>query len=93
MMPEVIELSLDSADGIIDCMLELQKDRNDIYYNVTILYPQVVNGYGRSEIFCHDMKRNSQGEYYFEEGEKGLHPKIKKLESRLSDEIISRSEK
>ena len=93
-MDKIIELSLESAEGVIDCRLELQEEEGVApYYNVTILYPQVVNGYGRSEIYVHDMKANSDGSFYFEEGDKGLHPKIKKLEARLSDEIVGQQSK
>ncbi|MCD6012998.1 MAG: hypothetical protein K0Q79_2860 [Flavipsychrobacter sp.] len=84
-MDEAIELALESADGIIDCRLEPQRNDAGLYYAATILYPNTVNGYNRSEIYCHNMLRTAVG-YGFEEGE--IHPKVKRLEGQLSAAIV-----
>jgi hypothetical protein len=87
-MEEVIELIVESPDGIIDCRLEPVRNGGELYYSATILYPNVVNGFSRSEIYCHNMWRDSKmGNYYFETGENGVHPKIKKIEKELSAAI------
>jgi hypothetical protein len=87
-MDEILELTLESPDGIIDCRLEPQRNEDELFYNATILYPNVVNGFSRSEIFCHDLHRDTgTGDYLFEPGE-DIHPKIKKLESRISAAIV-----
>lgn len=83
---EVIELTLESPAGVIDCRLEPQRNENGLYYAATILYPNMVNGYNRSEIYCHDLHRDAAGNYRFDEpGE--LHPKIMRLEEELSAAI------
>ena len=86
-MDEILELTLDTDDGIADCRLEPQRNDTELFYSATILYPHVVNGYSRSEIFCHDLRRTGYSdEYLFEHGT-DIHPKIKKLETQLSDAI------
>jgi hypothetical protein len=84
-MDEVIELALDSRDGIIDCRLEPQRNDAGLFYAATILYPNTVNGFSRSEIYCHNMLPAAGG--YSFEGE-DIHPKIKKLEGQLSAAIM-----
>ena len=87
-MDEVIEISLESADGIIDCRLEPQRENGVPSYSVTILYPNVINGYSRSEIFCYNMRK--QGNVYvFDSNDDGIHPKIQRLEAQLSDGIAN----
>ncbi len=54
-MNEPIELVIESPDGIIDCRLEPQWINDELSYSVTILYPQMVNGYNRSEIYCYTL--------------------------------------
>ncbi len=93
-MDITIELSLESPDGIIDCRLEPQRNDGTLFYNATILYPHIVNGYSRSEIYCHDIRFEPEtGSYHFETGEDGIHPKIRKLEAQISDAIISQNKK
>jgi hypothetical protein len=88
-MDEVIELVFESLEGIIDCRLEPVKNGSELSYSATILYPTVVNGYSRSEIYCHNLRRGTaMGDYFFEAGEDPLHPKIKKLETELSHAIV-----
>lgn len=84
-MQEPIELALDSHDGIIDCRLEPQRNEAGVYYAATILYPNTVNGYNRSEIYCHNLLPTAGG-YVFDDSD-DLHPKIKRLEAQLSDVI------
>jgi hypothetical protein len=85
-MHEDIELAFDAPAGIVDCRLEPQSTDAGMYYAVTILYPNMVNGYNRSEIYCHNIWSTAGG-YRFEEGG-DIHPKIKLLEAQLSAAII-----
>ncbi len=85
---EEIEISLDSPDGVIDCKLELQNTDEALFYSVTILYPNVVNGYSRSEIFCYNMRQQGNA-YVFDMNEDGVHPKVQKLEAQLSHAIMN----
>ncbi len=85
-MHEDIELAIDAPTGIIDCRLEPQSTDAGMYYAATILYPNMVNGYNRSEIYCHNMHPAAEG-YRFEY-HSDIHPKIKKLEAQLSAAII-----
>ena len=80
-MNKTIELALTSPDGIIDCMLEPIENESGIFYDVTILYPNI------SGVFCSCLKRDATtGAYFFDEtGD--IHPKIKRLESQLSAAI------
>ena len=87
-MDEIIEMTFDSADGIIDCRLDPLRNENELFYSATILYPNTVNGFSRSEIYCHNLRRSTKnGGYIFEKGEEAIHPKIKKLETQISDVI------
>ena len=86
-MEEVIELALESPDGIIDCRLEPQTNDGTLTYSATILYPHTVNGFSRSEIYCHTMQLDARSNsYVFDAGEE-IHPKISKLETQLSAAI------
>ncbi len=88
-MDEVIELTLDSPDGVIDCRLEPQTNEGELAYSATILYPHTVNGYSRSDIYCHTMRQDANtNSFVFEAGEE-IHPKIRKLEEQLSEAITS----
>lgn len=85
-MNDTIELAIESPDGIIDCQLEPQRDEDEVFYAATILYPHMVNGYSRSEIYCHNLKRNRKtGQYHFDSED--IHPKVKRLEAELSAAI------
>ena len=89
-MQEAIEISIDSPDGIVDCRLEPETADAIPLYSATILYPNVVDGFSRSEIYCHNMRPDPEtGVYYFDDGEEGIHPKIKKLEAKLSAAIAN----
>ncbi|MCW3124216.1 MAG: hypothetical protein JWQ38_3708, partial [Flavipsychrobacter sp.] len=82
-MDEILEIGLDSPDGTIDCRLEPQRDNGILSYSATILYPGMINGYNRSEIFCYTMVK--QGSVWvFDTNEDGIHPKIQKLEEQLA---------
>ncbi|RYZ55850.1 MAG: hypothetical protein EOP49_01940 [Sphingobacteriales bacterium] len=87
---EDIELSLDTPDGTADCRFEPDAERKDLYH-LTILYPNIINGYSRSEIFCYDLVWD-QGlkSFVFCDDEAGLHPKIRKMEKQLSDALLTR---
>ena len=90
-MHEPLELIIASPDGIIDCRAEPVTDGDgNQYFSVTILYPQVLDGFSRSEIFCHDMRLQPETKtYHFDANEADIHPKILKLEKQVSDEIIN----
>jgi hypothetical protein len=86
---ELIELTVDSPDGVVDCRLDLVvPEEGEEYYTATILYPNTINGFSRSEIFVYDLKRDADGDSYsFQYGDEGIHPKIMKLEGQLSEAI------
>ena len=88
-MDEIIELTFESPDGIIDCRLEPQRsDDEGLSYSATILYPNIVNGYSRSEIYCYHLRRTkANGDYFFETTEDAIPPRIKKLEVQISSAI------
>jgi hypothetical protein len=85
-MKPVIELVLETKDGIIDCRLEFIEDEARPYYAATLLYPTITNGVNRSEIFCYNMVKDGN-EYYFSTEDNDIHPKIIKLEGDLSEAI------
>lgn len=86
-MEEVIELTLDAPEGVIDCRMELQQDGEVLSYSATVLYPTMVNGFSRSEIYCHTLHFNAaQNRFLFSEDEE-IHPKIRKLETQISAAI------
>ena len=89
-MDKTIEISIRSADGEIDCMLEPHRpDDGALFYSATILYPEMVNGYGRSEIFFHDMHPVASGRGYAFDANEDIHPKVRKLEKEISDGILA----
>lgn len=86
---EPLEISLETKEGIVDCRIEAIPDKKD-FYDITILYPFSGNGFGRSEIFCHeiffDEKEHS---FLFVNPDNELYPKIKALESLISKALIN----
>lgn len=88
-MTELIELSIDTTDGIADCRLELQETGNGYFYEATILYPNIVNGYNRAEVYCYNLTGNPNSIYTFVETEEGIHPKIKLLEGKIAAAITA----
>jgi len=82
-MAETIELALDTADGIADCRLEPYETDGGIVYSATILYPNIVNGFSRSEIYCHDMVWNAGAKTYGFDPNDEVHPKVMKLEGQI----------
>ena len=88
-MKETIELCVETADGTIDCMLDLKKSGETFFYCATILYPEMVNGYGRSEIFCYDLYPNSSGNGFSFANDTDIDPKIRELEGQLSQAIMA----
>ncbi len=86
-MNQVIELAFELEDGVVDCRFDPVEGDNQ-RYSATILYPQMVNGYLRSEIFCAEMVYNSSNRLYeFENLDNDIHPKILKLEEKLNEAI------
>lgn len=88
-MDKTIEIYIESAGGTIDCMLEPQRSDTDFFYSTTILYPEMANGYGRSEIFYADIRPSVDGNRYEFDNTEELHPKILKLEREISDAILA----
>ena len=88
-MDETIELVIESPDGIIDCRLEPIREERKLYYSATILYPNIVNGFSRSEIYCYNLSGDTNSGYFFEIGEDTIPSKIKILETQLSEAIIN----
>ena len=87
-MDNDIELALESPDGIIDCRLEPFREEGELFYSATILYPQIVNGYSRSHAYCHTLRPDPEtGDYHF--SDETVHPKVRKLEGRLSHAIVN----
>jgi hypothetical protein len=68
-MNELIELNIDTPDGLADCRLELQENEKGYYYEATILYPHIINGFSRSEIYCYNFIPTGKGQYQVEETE------------------------
>ena len=88
-MNETLEIAIDSVDGTIDCQLEPKRNDAGIFYAATILYPNIVNGFSRSEVYCHNMIRDAKtGNYTFDDNE-DIHPKIKRLEAQISEAILA----
>jgi hypothetical protein len=92
-MDEIIELTLESPDGMVDCRLEPQRTGSELSYSATILYPNTVNGFSRSEIYCLNLRRGKTGSYFFEDGADEVLPKIKKLEATVSNAITRKQAK
>ena len=89
-MDEIIELTFESPEGIIDCRLEPQRNEEELSYSATILYPNTINGFSKSEIYCHNLRRGTRmGDYFFETGEDAVPPKIKRLETQISKAIVT----
>ena len=90
-MEEAIELSIDSPGGLIDCRIEPEVNENGLLiYSVTILYPNMVDGFSRSEIFVHTMVHHPASRtYIFVEDEKGMLPKISVLEKQIAEAIMN----
>ncbi len=88
-MNELIELNIDTPDGLADCRLELQDNEGMYYYEATILYPHIINGFSRSEIYCYNFIPTGNGQYQIEETEDGIHPKIKRMEEMIAAAIAA----
>ena len=90
-MHEDIELTFESPDGVIDCRLEPQTGDDDVLrYSATLLYPNVVNGFSRSEIYCHMLVPGGKnGAYIFDRADEDIHPKIKKWETKIAAAIAA----
>ena len=87
-MDEIIELALTTTYGIVDCRLDPERNDGEFFYTITILYPNMVNGFNRSEIYCHVMRFDTNtGGFVFEAGDDNIHPKIRQLEKQISEAI------
>lgn len=83
-MEQLIEFTIDADGAVIDCQAEPFCVGEEIAFNVTLLYPSSINGFGRSEIYCHLMKR-SGSVFSFDCSDTPIHPKIEKLEKHISN--------
>lgn len=88
-MNEVIELAIDSSDGIIDCRLEQEENDGEVVYAATILYPCLAGGHSRSDIFCCNMVYDARAAGYVFDDREEIHPKIQALELQLSAAIAN----
>jgi hypothetical protein len=87
---ESIEIVIETEDGTVDCNLETDTDQRHSKYQTTVLYPDIVDGYSRSAIYCNVMIKSGNGAgWMFDETEGPVHPKVSKLEQRLSQAIES----
>ena len=84
-MDNSIELTLESPDGLVDCRLEAVEEDDTTLFSATILYPNIVNGYSRSEIYCHNMRYHAETGRYSFDADEDIHPKIMKLEKKISE--------
>lgn len=86
---ETIEVVIETEDGTVDCCLETESDQRQTRYQTTVLYPDIVDGYSRSAIYCNVMINSGNGAgWMFDESEGPLHPKVRKLETKLSQAIV-----
>ncbi len=93
-MNKDIELAIESIDGIIDCRLEpLENEDGQLYYSATILYPDMMSGFFRSEIFCCDVVKERNGSGFVFAAPDDMHPKILKLETELSNAIVAANQR
>ena len=89
-MEEIIEMSIDTPDGVVDCRLEPQRTDNELICAATILYPNIVDGFSRSEVHCIIIRFDADiNEWYFDPGTEGIHPKIKKLEKEIVERMAN----
>jgi|GEM_PF-1777259 len=88
-MNKVLEISIDSPDGVVDCQVEKIDDSTSC--SVTLLYPHMVNGKFGSKVYFTTMHYNAaQKGYFFDTGE-DIHPAVKALEENISRAIIAAS--
>ncbi len=88
-MLDDIELTFESDNGIVDCRVELQDGEDTQYFAATILYPEIINGFSRSEIYCHDLCWDERlRRYFLVDGGDGIASKIQQLEDGISNGII-----
>lgn len=86
-MQEDIELAIETPHGTADCRLE-HKEESTHAYSATILYPNMVSGYNRSEIYCFTIVYNPKTKTsVFESIEDSIPAKIQQLEPHLSAAI------
>ena len=90
-MQETIELTIESADGPVDCQVDRNEADGHTEWSVVVLYPHIENGILRSKVYDHALVHDQQtGTYSFSPGA-AIHPKVKQLEQQLSAAIINSS--
>ncbi|MBS1687231.1 MAG: hypothetical protein JSS96_00795 [Bacteroidetes bacterium] len=88
-MNKVLEINIDSPDGVVDCQVERIDDSTS--YSVILLYPHLVNGKFGSRVYFITMHFNeAQKRYFFDTGE-DIHPAVKALEEKISRSILADS--
>ena len=85
LMHQDIEISIKSEDGIADCQLETE---DGITFSALILYPHQVEGIYMSKVYEYTLVPGTNNTYTFSEDDI-VHPKIKPLETQLSDAILN----
>jgi len=88
-MDTIHELTLNSPDGLIDVRLEPTTHGTPYQWTATILYPNIVNGFSRSEIYCHDLSWHPESRAYTFDASDEIHPKILRLETQISDYMVT----
>jgi hypothetical protein len=86
-MEEVIEFSIDTADGVADCRVEITDTENEKRTFVVILYPHITNGMLMSKVYEHELIPLSGGGYRFSDAA-AIHPHVQLLEQDISAEIL-----
>jgi hypothetical protein len=82
-MHQPIELTLESADGPVDCRIEPNETGERQFYTAVILYPHQVDGLTFSKVYDHELVVDrATGQYQFTD--ESIHPKIKALESQIA---------
>ncbi len=82
-MHQPIELTLESADGPVDCRIEPNETDERQFYSAVILYPHQVNGMTMSKVYEHELVADrGTGMYLF--ADESVHTKIKALENQIA---------
>ena len=87
-MEEVIEFTVESAEGIIDCRMERKNMRGEATCTLIVLYPHLVNGTVMSKVYEYNLIQDPKtGRYTFSD-DALIHPAVKLLEKQISEAII-----
>ena len=87
-MEEVIEFTVESAEGIIDCRLERKNTGEDATCTLIILYPHLINGIMMSKVYEYDLIKDPKTGLYAFSDNALIHPGVKLLEKQILEAII-----